>query len=82
MPKDSMKLKRKLPKDRTFDQLRTHYEIEKSIAAKQKEADREERKKLFPVMYDELFTKISHHPRNKARKSFDEIRASNKKSSS
>jgi len=36
-------------------------------------------KSLFPVMYDELFTKISHHPRNKARKSFDEIRASNKK---
>lgn len=78
MPKNLTKLKRKLPRDRRFDQVRKHYEVEKSIAAKLKKADREERKKLFPVMYDELFAKVPDHPRNKARKSVDEIQSSNR----
>jgi len=79
MSKDAMRLKRKLPRDRTFEQLRNHYEVEKSIAARLKNAGREERKKLFPVMYDELFAKVPDHPRNKARKSADEIESLNKK---
>lgn len=74
-----MKLKRKLPRDRTFEQVRRHYEVESSIAMKLKKANREERKKLFPVMYDELFTKVPDHPRSKTRKAVDEIQASNKK---
>jgi len=73
-----MNLKRKLPKDRTFDQLRNHYEVEKSIAAKLKKADREQRKKLFPVIYDELFARVPDHPRSRARRSADEIESSNK----
>jgi len=79
MSKDATRLKRKLPRDRTFEQLRNHYEVEKSIAARLKNAGREERKKLFPVMYDELFAKVPDHPRNKARKSADEIESLNKK---
>lgn len=78
MSQDSMKLKRKLPRDRTFEEVRRHYEVESSIAAKLKKADREERKKLFPVLYDELFTNVPDHPRNKAKKGVDEIRASNR----
>jgi SAM-dependent methyltransferase len=78
MTKNSMKLKRKLPKDRTFEQLRKHYEVERPIAAKLKKADREERKRIFPMMYNELFTKVPDHPRNRARKSVDEIQASNR----
>jgi SAM-dependent methyltransferase len=73
-----MRLKRKLPKNRTFGQLRNHYEVERSIAARLKNAGREERKKLFPVMYDELFAKVPDHPRNKARKSAEEIESSKK----
>lgn len=58
--------------------MRNHYEVEKSIAAKLKKANREERKKLFPVIYDELFRQVPDHPRNKAGKSHDEIQASNR----
>jgi SAM-dependent methyltransferase len=79
MSKDSIKLKRKLPRDRTFEEVRSHYEVESSIAAKLKKANREERKKLFPVLYEELFAKVPDHPRSKAKKSADEIRASNRK---
>jgi SAM-dependent methyltransferase len=79
MSKDSMKLKRKLSRDRTLEQVRRHYEAESSIAAELKEANREQRKKLFPVLYDELFAKVPDHPRNKPRKGADEVRASNRK---
>jgi len=58
-----MKLKRKLPENRNVEQVRKHFEIEKSIAEKLKRANREERKKIFPVMYHELFTKVPDHPR-------------------
>ncbi len=58
-----MKLKKKLPRNRNLEQVRKHFEIEKSIAEKIKRANREERKKIFPVMYHELFTKVPDHPR-------------------
>ena len=58
-----MKLKKKLPENRNLEQVRKHFEIEKSIAEKIKRANREERKKIFPVMYHELFTKVPDHPR-------------------
>lgn len=58
-----MKLKKKLPENRNFEQVRNHFEIEKSIAEKLKRANREERKKIFPVMYQELFTRVPDHPR-------------------
>jgi len=58
-----MKLKKKLPENRNLEQVRKHFEIEKSIAEKIKRASREERKKIFPVMYRELFTKVPDHPR-------------------
>ncbi len=73
-----MKLKRNLPKDRNFEQVRKHYEIEKSIAEKLKRANREERKKIFPVMYNELFSRVPDHPRLKARKNADKIQALNR----
>ena len=58
-----MKLKKKLPGKRNLEQVRKHFEIEKSIAEKIKRANREERKKIFPVMYHELFSKVPDHPR-------------------
>jgi len=72
------KLKRKLPKNRTFEQIKRHYEVEKSIAEKLKRANREERKAIFPVMYDELFAKVTDHPRLTKRESEQKVRAANR----
>jgi len=66
-----MKLKRRLPKDRTFEQIKNHYEVEKSIAGNLKSADREKRKTIYPVMYDELFARqgrISNEANEKQRR--------------
>lgn len=61
------KLKKKLPSDRTFEQIRNHYEVEKAIATRLKRAIREERKIIYQTMYDELFKQIPDHPRLKCR---------------
>lgn len=58
-----MNLKRPLPPDRTFEQIKNHYLVERSIANRLKEADREQRKLIYPVMYRELFGKVPDHPR-------------------
>jgi len=72
------KLKRKLPKNRTFEQIKRHYEVEKSIAEKLKRANREERKAIFPVMYDELFAKVADHPRLSKRENKEKVLAANR----
>jgi ubiquinone/menaquinone biosynthesis C-methylase UbiE len=53
----------KIPKEekRTLAQLREHYEIEKALANKLKHANKEDRKKLYASLYDELFTRVPHH---------------------
>lgn len=58
-----MKLKRPLPKNRTYEQLKNHYLVEKEIAERIKKADPEQRKKIFATMYDELFEKVPDHSR-------------------
>lgn len=58
-----MELKKPLPKNRTYDQVKNHYEIEKSIALKLKNSSREERKLIYSTMYDELFSQVPDHPR-------------------
>ncbi|MCJ7645877.1 class I SAM-dependent methyltransferase [bacterium] len=57
-----MKLKKKLPSDRTFQQIKNHYEVEKAIAIRLKKATREERKIIYRTMYDELFKQVPDHP--------------------
>jgi len=57
------KLRRPLPPNRTYEQVRNHYEVEKSLADRLKKADREERKGIYATMYDELFLKVPDHPR-------------------
>jgi len=61
------KLKKKLPGDRTFEQIRNHYEVEKAIATRLKKATREERKIIYQTMYDELFKQVPDHSRLKRR---------------
>ena len=54
-----MKLKRPLPLNRSFSQVRNHYLVEKAIAKRLKQASREERKLIYATMYDDLFSKNS-----------------------
>jgi SAM-dependent methyltransferase len=58
-----MKLREPLPPDRSYDQIKNHYLVEKSIADRLKKSNREERKSIFNSMYDELFSKVPDHPR-------------------
>jgi SAM-dependent methyltransferase len=62
-----IRLKKPLPQGRTLEQLRNHYEVERALATKLKEASREERKIIYSTMYDELFQKVPDHPRLTAR---------------
>jgi SAM-dependent methyltransferase len=63
----ALELKKPLSGDRSFEQLRNHYEVERAIASKLKESGREERKIIYRTMYDELFQKVPDHPRLTAR---------------
>ena len=42
-----MKLKKKLPPNRSYEQVKNHYLVERALAAKLKESTREERRALF-----------------------------------
>ena len=52
-----------MPPGRSYDQLLNHYNIEKALAEKLKNSDRETRRHIFASMYDELFSKVPDHPR-------------------
>ncbi|MDZ7719667.1 MAG: class I SAM-dependent methyltransferase [Balneolaceae bacterium] len=58
-----MNLKKKLPPNRSYKQIKNQYLVEKSIAERLKKADRQERKRIFETMYDELFEQVPDHPR-------------------
>lgn len=58
-----IKLKRSLPKNRTYEQVKNHYLVEKEIAERIKNAPPKARKRIYATMYDELFTKVPDHPR-------------------
>jgi len=47
---------------RTMQQLREHYEIEKELASRLRNASREERRVLYSSLYDELFQRVPLHP--------------------
>lgn len=48
--------------DRTPEQIRAHYELEKRLANKLRNASKEERRTLFPQVYDELLSSLPEHP--------------------
>jgi SAM-dependent methyltransferase len=52
-----------LPANRTWEQLRKHYEVEKEIATRLKQATRAERRVIYATMYDELFERVPDHSR-------------------
>jgi SAM-dependent methyltransferase len=47
---------------RSEAQLREHYEIERELADRLRSATRAERRRLYPIVYDELFRRVPHHP--------------------
>ena len=49
-------------KTRTKQQITEHYEIEKELASKLKNATKEERKIFYTKLYDELYKRVPHHP--------------------
>ncbi len=59
--------KRHLPSDRSFEQIRNHYEVERAIATRLKKDNKEEGKIIYRTMYDELFEQFPDHPRIKRR---------------
>jgi len=47
---------------RSAEQLRRHYEIEKELADRLRKAPPEERRRLYPAVYTELFRSVPDHP--------------------
>lgn len=44
------------------EQLLEHYEIEKALAARLKAASKEDRKRLYAEVYDDLYRRVPYHP--------------------
>jgi len=47
---------------RSPERIREHYLIEKELAARLRDATRQERQRLYTVVYDELFQRVPDHP--------------------
>lgn len=54
----------KIPRNenRTFEQIKEHYEIEKQLAKQLLNASKNQRKYLYTSLYNELFQKVPQHP--------------------
>ena len=48
--------------NRTKENIREHYDVEKELAHKLRNATKEERGKLYSSLYDELYRRVPHHP--------------------
>lgn len=48
---------------RTAEQLRNHFEVERELAARLLNSSRSERRVLFTTLYKELFERVPDHPR-------------------
>lgn len=73
-----MKLLKPLPPNRSYEEIKNHYLLEKSIAERLKNSTREERTQILSTMYDEIFSKVPDHPRLTKRQSEDQTAHANK----
>jgi SAM-dependent methyltransferase len=56
------------PRDgRSEAQVREHYLVERELAARLRTLPDAERRRLYPLVYDELFSRLPHHPQLRAR---------------
>ena len=46
---------------RTQEQIREHYEIEKSLASRLRNSTKQQRETLYSAVYEELFARVPHH---------------------
>jgi SAM-dependent methyltransferase len=51
-----------MKESRTIERLREHFEIEVELAARLRNATKEQRTTLYSVVYDELFRRLPDHP--------------------
>src|SRR5215216_2754633 len=51
-----------LPDDRSPEQIREHYDLERRLAARLRESTRDARRSLYEASYSELYSTLSHHP--------------------
>jgi len=51
-----------VPANRTPEQVRRHYEVERELADRLRNASRDERRSLYVSLYDELFRRLPDHP--------------------
>ena len=49
-------------RSRSVDRVRYHYDVERELADRLRRADRQERTRLYPLVYDELFSRVHDHP--------------------
>ena len=74
-PLGALFIHRKRDEARSPDRLRAHYEVERRLADRVRNAATwEERRALFSTMYDELFREVPDHPRLASRRSDSEFR--------
>lgn len=65
--------------NRSLAQLKEHYAVERELAARLKQATREERRRLYTELYDELFRRVPHHPQLTNQSALDETRVFSRK---
>jgi SAM-dependent methyltransferase len=58
---------------RSKEQVLEHYQVEKELARKLRDASREERRGLYTEVYDELLRRIRHHPLLHARRTAEDV---------
>jgi SAM-dependent methyltransferase len=59
---------------RSAEQVREHYEIEKALAAQLRGGTADERKQLYGKLYDEMYRRVPHHPQLTRKVSAEETR--------
>lgn len=69
-----MKVEREPGETRSADQIRDHYEVERELADRLRRANKEDRRRLYSKVYDELFLRVPHHEQHRTRASADETR--------
>jgi SAM-dependent methyltransferase len=61
--------------NRTLEQLRQHYDVERELADRLRRATKEERRTLYSAVYDELFKRVPLHPQHTNKSSPERLAA-------
>jgi SAM-dependent methyltransferase len=60
-----LRMQARVGDDRTIERLAVHYQVEKELSDRLRGANREQRRSLYPLVYDELFQRVLDHPQLK-----------------